>query len=445
MNILYIHTHDSGRYIEPYGYPVRTPNMMKLAQEATLFRKAYCVGPTCSPSRAALLTGACPHSNGMIGLASRGFALKNYDMHLARWLGSHGYRTALCGIQHEAAESSTIGYDEVLLEPVEKDMYVRDPEAFDLSGAQRVAEYLRRQSGREGRFFLSYGMISTHRDFPTHAEKINADYVMPPSVLYDCPQTREDTAGFMASAEIADRSLGIVMEALRETKLDENTVVLFTTDHGIAFPHMKCTLYDTGIGVMLMIRYPGNPTRGTATDALVSQLDVFPTLCDLCGIEKPSWLEGRSLLGILNGEAKARVRNEIFAEVNYHASYEPMRCVRTERYKLIRRFDYHNRFVPSNTDNGPSKRFMMDAGMMDQAQPRELLFDLYLDPMERENLASNAAYREVYADLSARLYQWMERTDDPLLHHMHRIPAPEGAVVNKLSCLQAEYPDYERA
>lgn len=153
MNIIYIHTHDSGRYIQPYGYPVSTPNMMRLAQESTLFRKAFCAGPTCSPSRAALLTGACPHRNGMLGLASRGFALNDYDMHMVRWLSKHGFRTALCGIQHEGMNGATIGYDEVLIEPVEKNMYIKDAESFDHNSARLAADYLRKQGEKKAVFF----------------------------------------------------------------------------------------------------------------------------------------------------------------------------------------------------------------------------------------------------------------------------------------------------
>ena len=110
MNILYLHTHDTGRYIQPYGYAVSTPNLMNLAREGTLFRQAYCAGPTCSPSRAGLLTGMSPHSCGMLGLAHRGFRLYDYHQHLARFLGDHGYETVLCGVQHEAPDPGMIGY-----------------------------------------------------------------------------------------------------------------------------------------------------------------------------------------------------------------------------------------------------------------------------------------------------------------------------------------------
>src|SRR5512138_3471119 len=100
-NILYIHSHDTGRYIQPYGYTVPTPNLQHLAEQGVLFSNAFCAAPTCSPSRAALLTGQCAHSSGMIGLAHRGFNLNNPAQHLATILHNNGYRTALVGVQHE--------------------------------------------------------------------------------------------------------------------------------------------------------------------------------------------------------------------------------------------------------------------------------------------------------------------------------------------------------
>jgi len=113
-NILYVHSHDSGRYVQPYGHAIPTPNIQHLAEEGVLFRQAFCAGPTCSPSRAALLTGMAPHNAGMIGLAHRGFSLHDYRQHLANVLKDAGYRTALAGVQHVADRPETIGYDEVL-------------------------------------------------------------------------------------------------------------------------------------------------------------------------------------------------------------------------------------------------------------------------------------------------------------------------------------------
>ncbi|MBT7166430.1 MAG: sulfatase-like hydrolase/transferase, partial [Victivallales bacterium] len=95
-NILYIHSHDTGRYIQPYGHAVATPNLQRLAEQGVLFRQAFTINPTCSPSRACLLSGECAHSNGMLGLAHRGFSM-NYEHHIVNTLKAQGYTTALAG------------------------------------------------------------------------------------------------------------------------------------------------------------------------------------------------------------------------------------------------------------------------------------------------------------------------------------------------------------
>jgi arylsulfatase A-like enzyme len=264
---------------------------------------------------------------------------------------------------------------------------------------------------------------------------------MPPLPLYDSPQNREDMAAYMTSARIVDRCVGMVREAVRESGHDEDTLLIFTTDHGIAFPHMKCNMYDTGIGVSLIVRFPGNKLRGKAVDALVSQLDLFPTIAEFAGIKRPEWLQGHSLLPLLRGETD-RVRGEIFSEVNYHAAYEPMRCVRTDRYKLVRFYDDHAERVPANIDDSPSKSFVIEHGFLHTARDREQLFDLYLDPTERLNVSRDPAYQSVYDDLSARLASWMRETDDPLLPG-GRVAKPAGAVVNKRDALSARERDYE--
>src|ERR1700736_6312803 len=112
-NIIYIHSHDTGRYLEPYGHAVPAPYLARLARQGVLFRQAFNAGPTCSPSRASLLTGMCPHSNGMFGLAHRGFVLNDYKQHILHTLRPAGYYSALFGVQHIASKPATIGYDKV--------------------------------------------------------------------------------------------------------------------------------------------------------------------------------------------------------------------------------------------------------------------------------------------------------------------------------------------
>jgi N-sulfoglucosamine sulfohydrolase len=436
MNIIYIHTHDSGRYIEPYGYNIPTPNLMQLAQEGTLFRNTYCAGPTCSPSRAALLTGMSPHSCGMIGLAHRGFKIEDYSKHIVQFLNRNGFETALCGVQHEAVKPELIGYQKIMTGH-------RGPSAsgehaavkWDIENANRAAQYIKDEKDKP--FFLSYGMFSTHREFPETGD-VNPDYVMPPFPLTDTKKNREDMANYISSVKIADKCIGVVLGALRESGKEAETLVIYTTDHGIAFPKMKCNLYDTGIGVSLIMRYSRNKLAGKATDALISQIDVFPTICDLLNLEKPDWLQGKSFLSVLEGNKEA-IREEIFSEVTYHAAYEPKRCVRTSRYKLIKFFDTHDNIVPANIDDGPSKSFLVENGYLEKMREKELLFDLYLDPVERINLVNDESYREVYEDLNNRLNKWMKDTKDPLLLGQVRLPA--GAITNKLESISPKDKD----
>ena len=437
MNILYIHTHDTGRYIQPYGYPVPTPRLQALAGEGTLFRQAYTPAPTCSPSRASLLTGTVPHTCGMLGLAHRGFRLNDYSRHLVQHLNGHDYETVLCGMHHEAPETELIGYETILAD-FHNDEQIRDPLECDVTNAGLAASFLLNRK-RDQPFFLSFGMHATHRTFPDIPESIDATYVHPPFPVPDTAETRLDMAAYIASAGIADTCVGVVLDALSASGQEEDTVVLFVTDHGLAFPQMKCTLYDTGIGVSLILKYPGNPSRGDAVDSLVSLLDIYPTLADLASIEKPPWLQGTSLVPLLNRRVE-EIREEVFSEITYHAAYQPMRSVRTRRYKYIRNFGSH-RPVPANIDDGLTKTLLLERGLLDQQIAKEMLFDLDLDPMERVNLAEDPVYRDVRDDLARRLSRWMEETDDPLLHG--RVPIPAGVRINAGTCVSAEEPVFE--
>ena len=115
MNVLYLNTHDIGRYLQTYGYPVHTPNLLRLSREGMAFTQMYCASPTCSPSRGAILTGQYPHNNGLIGLSHRGFRI-NGKHHLANYMKQHGYETVLSGVQHEIKlhEEETLGYERCL-------------------------------------------------------------------------------------------------------------------------------------------------------------------------------------------------------------------------------------------------------------------------------------------------------------------------------------------
>src|SRR6266849_3914765 len=151
-------------------------------------------------------------------------------------------------------------------------------------------------------FFLSVGFFETHREFLKPGSIEDANYSLPPAPLPDTPGTRRDMGAFKASARALDQGIGAVLEALDANGLAENTLVICTTDHGIAFPRMKCNLTDHGIGVSLIMRGPGGFTGGQVYDALISHIDIFPTLCDLLQIDPPAWLQGSSFMPLLRGE-----------------------------------------------------------------------------------------------------------------------------------------------
>ena len=409
MNFIYIHTHDSGREMEPYGVATHNPSLMKLAKESIMFRNAHCVAPTCSPSRAAMLTGMTAHNSGMYGLAHRGFSLNDYSQHLAQFLGRNGYYTALIGVQHEAKDPSVLGYMETHADHVKKGKpaIVSDKCSLDIA-----FEFLERKPYGDKPFFLSFGLRSTHRKF-MDADDSRDGFVRLPYAMMDTLKNRHDYCEYLKTLDVADYCVGKLLDKIDEVGLRDDTVIMFTTDHGIAFPQMKGTLYDGGTGVALMFRIPGK--EPFVSDALVSHIDVFPTVCDILELEKPEWLQGKSMLPIINIESD-EINDYIFTESTYHATYEPARAVRTKNMKLIRFFEDDTKIRWPNIDASACKDTFYSSPLSHLARPKELMFDLVADPTERVNLMGFSEYAEEYSKLSFLLTKHMEETEDPLLH-----------------------------
>jgi N-sulfoglucosamine sulfohydrolase len=425
-NILYLHSHDTGRYVQPYGHQIPTPNIQHLADQGVLFRQAFSAASSCSPSRAALLTGQYPHSNGMMGLAHRGWPLYDYTHQLIHTLRKAGYQSQLIGEQHISEDTSALGYDVV--------------HKVDTSNVQSVApkavELLR--NGIQEPFFLSVGFFETHRSFFSPSSVRDSLYSLPPANLPDLTSVREDMAGFKSSARSLDHGVGSVLNALHFAGVNDRTLILLTTDHGLAFPGSKATLYDRGTGVMLVLRGPGF-LGGKVIEEQVSQIDLYPTICELAELDPPGFLEGRSLLPMMRGEV-ASARDAVFTELTYHAAYEPQRAIRTPRWKYIRRFDDYPRPVLANVDDSPSKAALLEYGWGERELPREELFDLMLDPEEMDNLAAHTAHEPVRAELADRLERHMRETEDPLLDGP--VAAPPGVRLNRQDQRSAEEPTF---
>lgn len=414
-NIIYIHSHDTGRYLQPYGHAVPAPNLQRLAEGGMLFRQAFNAAPTCSPSRASLLTGQCPHNNGMLGLAHRGFFLTDYKRHIAHTLRAAGYYSELIGLQHIARDPEIIGYDKV--------QKVAGNHVEQV--APLAAAFLKQAPKRP--FFLDVGFQETHREFRKPGPREDPRFCLPPAPIPDTPETRADIAAFKATARVMDEGVGLVLDALESSGLAANTLVISTTDHGIAFPDMKCNLFDHGMGVSLIMRGPGGFTGGKVCDAMVSHIDLFPTICDLIDTERPTWLEGKSMMPLVRGAAK-EINDEIFAEVNYHAAYEPKRAVRTHRWKYIRHYDGRKHPNLPNCDDGLSKTVWLNHDWRGRTVDSEQLYDLMFDPSERRNVAADPQLSATLEEMRGRLDRWMKATHDPLL--TGPVKTPKGAKAN---------------
>lgn len=424
-NIVLIHSHDCGRAVEPYGWPVSTPHLHAFARQGVLFRHAHAAAPTCGPSRAALMTGEYPHQCGMFGLpGGDGWALRDPSRHLVHVLNDAGYLTALAGVQHEVdhADLSPLHYRRLLdTRPRKGEHY---PETLD-----RVEEFLHEQTSAPDRrpFFLSVGLDEPHRNNLARPEigvgnesarfsktrcydpeKLDWRHTAPPPWLPDLPGIRKDTASLHEGVRILDDYVGRILAMLRHRGLEEDTLVILTTDHGIEFTGGKKTLRDQGTGVFLMIRGPGGFTGGKVVESLVSHLDLAPTILDLAGLAPRPWHRGRSLRPLAL-DPSAALHEAVFTEQNYHGPLEALRAIRTARHKLVL---HHDPVGFRMRHDGPTGPLMEKIGAYDRPVGREELFDLWLDPMEACNRADDPAYATVKADLRSRLEHWMAETDD---------------------------------
>jgi arylsulfatase A-like enzyme len=433
-NIVIVITHDTGRHLGAYGRAVATPSLDRLAAEGVLFEQAFCPSPQCSPSRASLLTGLMPHRHGLIGLAHRGFSLRPDALQrtLPRLLGEAGYRTHLFGFQHEAANPHDLGYQHVVQPP---STGARPHLCGDVAPAAAACL----ASGPAEPFFAMVGFEETHRPFdPTDTP---LDDIEVPAFLPDTPVVRRDVADLEGAVRQADAAIGQIVTALDRSGLADRTLFIYTTDHGIAFPGAKGTLFDPGLEIALIARGPGGFSGGRRLRGLVSNVDLFPTILELCGIVPPADpaapvvtadsaapgdSDGVSLLPLVAGEVR-EVRRELFAELTYHTAYDPMRAVRTERYSYVRSFAERPLHLPAHVDASLTKDLLRDAGYFEQRRPPEMLFDLVDDPWERNNLAGDPTHASVRDALRDRLERWMQATGDPLL--TGAVAAPAGATL----------------
>lgn len=417
-DILLIVAHDLGTRLGSYGQSsVETPALDRLAAQGALFTNHFATAPFCSPSRGSLITGMYPHVNGLMGLVNLGWDLPRGNVTLATALGSCGYETNLFGLQHEVGLRSRLGFHNCDV--------IEGGDSCD-NVAPRVIEYLEGRAVRDP-FYARVGFGEVHRAGGGY-EKYEPDdpsTIRVPPYMKDTPGARKDLACFHGAIRKMDAAVGGILAALESTGRSKNTLVIFTTDHGIAFPGAKATCYDPGLRTSLIVRWPDR-LSGTYDD-LLSNVDLFPTILEAAGAAVPPGLQGRSFLPLLSGKAYPR-RRLIFAEKNTQPG-DIKRCVRTERFKYIRNYDEGPRLLlPLDIEASSSRRDMGDEHLA--PRPPVELYDLQADPWERKNLAGSREMLE--QELSAELNGIMEATQDPLLAGSIERPPEEAEIFRRI-------------
>jgi arylsulfatase A-like enzyme len=414
-NVLLIVVHDLGTRLGCYGYDnVPSANLDRLAAEGVRFTRNFCTAPYCSPSRGSIVSGQYPHVNGLMGLVNLGWDWREEAPTLAKCLGAAGCDTHLFGFQHEARNEhiDRLGFGSVSDRSLSHNCRVVAP---------LVEEFLAARGEGDGRpFYARVGFNEVHRSFRDYAPEDPAKVSLP-AWVEDTPGAREDFAEYDGAIREMDAAVGRILGALEAAGLGENTVVVFTTDHGSPFPRAKATLYEAGVNTALLMRWPaGEISGGRVFDEMLSNVDLFPTLLEICGAEDPGGIQGRSFLPLLRGGGY-EPREWVFAEKNTSRT-DAKRCVRTDKYKYIRNCNPGPQLMLSgDAENSLTRRDMGNDHVA--PRPEVELYDLEEDPLERENLAGRAEFEDVEGDMAARLRELQEETGDPIL--AGPIPRPD--------------------
>ncbi len=424
-NVLLMIGDDHGLQAGCYGDKVvRTPGMDRLAASGTRFAHAYGAVSSCSPSRSVMFTGQFNHTNGQYGLAhaTHNFYCRPGVPSLPNLLAMAGYHTAIVG-KHHVNPPKTFAFTETL------------------SGghnARALAQAACKFINKPGKtpFFLVVGFHEPHRaqkGFGNPAQGIGAEKfeydpkdVAVPSWLPDLPETRQELADYYQAISRLDEGVGMVLDALKETGRDKDTLVIYVSDNGPPWPGAKTTLYEPGIHLPMIVAAPGQQRQGVVSEAMVSLVDIAPTILEWARIEPPASMFGRSVLSILQ-EDHPPGRDVVYGSHSFHevTMNYPMRMVRTREYKYILNLAWPLEYpFASDLYGSMTWQAVLNGGLTQYGRravrdllhrPKEELYDLRKDPDEMKNLADDPAMKDVLERMRADLKAWREKTEDPWL------------------------------
>jgi len=419
-NILWILSEDISPDLSCYGAPlVQTPNVDKLAGEGVRFTQAFTTGPVCSASRSAMITGMYQTSIGAHNHRSHrddGYTLPEPVRLITEFFREAGYFTANVKTAAPGVQGSG-----------KTDFNFKFAKAYDGS------DWNERKASQP--FFAQLSISVTHRGghWKTLREKldrpVDPDKVKLPPYYPDHPVAREDWATHLNSIQIMDGYIGKILHRLDEEGLADSTVVIFIGDNGQCHVRGKQWLYDGGIHIPLIVRWPGKLKAGQVCDHLVSAIDISATVLKIAGIEPPKHIEGKVFLkSTATGPWKpADNRKSIIATRDRcDETVDRIRCVRTGQFKYIRNFMPDRPYTQKNEYKEtlyPMLNLMKDlhadgkltpvqALFMAPRKPGEELFDLRSDPWEINNLAASPDHQKTLKRMRAILEKWIKDTGD---------------------------------
>lgn len=399
---------------------IPTPNFEKLAADGMMFTHAFVASPSCAPSRSAMLTGLMPIRNG----AQANHTYPQEGTHyLIEDLQHAGYDVAAFGKVAHGKDAQRMGFDHLSMKKPIDQMRTE------------IERYLENRN-EDKPLCLFVGTTNPHVPW-TSEPTISPDQVgLPPQIL-DTPQTREHRAAYYQEIFDLDEFLGELRQ-ISDERLGKNTVFLHTSDHGSQWPFGKWNLYDYGIRVPLIVSWPGKIEAGSHSDAMVSTIDLLPTLIVLAGGEVPDGLDGRSFASVLQGKNDSH-RDVIFTTHtgDGNKNIYPIRSIRTREWKLIHNLHpefahtnhsdldrkpmagaYWNEWATLAASNETAKQ-IVDRYFI---RPQWELFHLSDDRWELKNLAEDPDYLEQFNMLEKRLNAWMkDQSDEGEVHHAPRL------------------------
>lgn len=395
-----------------------TPNLDEFARSAHQFVNSHVTVPICQPCRSALMTGRVPHRNGALGFNP----IRRDVPTLVEVLREQGYYTAAIAKAVHMAPAEKFPWHAIGEQALGK-----QPTKF----AEKFRETVAVAAKEKKPFFINANICDPHRPFiggKAKADELDGakvykpEEVSVPAFLEDIARVREEIAQYYTTVSRFDVAFGLVMKELKAAGRDADTIVMFMSDHGMAFPFSKATVYYNGTWSPVLIRVPGMKKPQTRTE-FVSSVDVMPSVLELLGVKSSEGMDGRSWVPLLQGETQPD-RDFVITHVNTVSSGKSFaqRCVRTKDRAMM----FHAwvggpdkfrveamsglSFAAMNASNDPK----IQARVKQLVEGEKLmLFDMASDPTERKNLINDPKYASDLAELSKKLLAHMKKTDDP--------------------------------